>query len=239
MWHWTLPEPFSQITSWILLSCFHHSWRTCNQHSGCKQLWGCLHRSHWTHTPRERDGFPASMYMDRAFLVAQTVKNLPAIQETWIYPSVRKIPWRREWQSTPVFLPGEASGQKSLVGYSLWNCKELDTTSNKHTHTNPHIHTCILCDLPLPGMISFLSFWLCRMWNLSSPTRDWTNVPAVAVGSLNHWTARKVPLEWFLIWRLHNNSKDHNNNSSYFECLLCVRHITRYLTLFPLNLKTS
>ena len=38
------------------------------------------------------------------------------------------IHWRREWQSTPVFLPGEFHGQRSLVGYSSWSCKELDTT---------------------------------------------------------------------------------------------------------------
>jgi len=34
------------------------------------------------------------------------------------YPWVRKIPWRRAWQPTPVFLPGESHGQRSLVGYS-------------------------------------------------------------------------------------------------------------------------
>ena len=34
-------------------------------------------------------------------------------------PWVRKIPWRRKWQPTPVFLPGESHGQRSLVGYSL------------------------------------------------------------------------------------------------------------------------
>ena len=43
-------------------------------------------------------------------------------------PWVGKIPWRRKWQPTPVFLPGEFHGQKSLVGYNPWGCKELDTT---------------------------------------------------------------------------------------------------------------
>ena len=38
-------------------------------------------------------------------------------------PWVRKIPWRRKWQPTPVFLPGEFHGQRSLVGYSSWGCK--------------------------------------------------------------------------------------------------------------------
>ena len=41
---------------------------------------------------------------------------------------VRKIPWRRAWQPTPVFLPGESHGQRSLVGYSPWGHKESDTT---------------------------------------------------------------------------------------------------------------
>ena len=43
-------------------------------------------------------------------------------------PWVRKIPWRREWQPTPVFLPGEFHGQRILAGYSLWGGKELDPT---------------------------------------------------------------------------------------------------------------
>jgi len=43
-------------------------------------------------------------------------------------PWVRKIPWRRAWQPTPVFLPGEAHGQRSRAGYIPWGCKESDTT---------------------------------------------------------------------------------------------------------------
>ena len=39
-----------------------------------------------------------------------------------------KISWRRRWQPTPVLLPGESHGQRSLVGYSPWGRKELDTT---------------------------------------------------------------------------------------------------------------
>ena len=43
-----------------------------------------------------------------AFLVAQMVKNPPAMWETWVDPWVEKIPWRRKWQPSPVFLPGES-----------------------------------------------------------------------------------------------------------------------------------
>ena len=64
----------------------------------------------------------------RASLVAQMVKNLPAMQESRFDLWVRKIPWRRKWQPTPGFLPGEPRAQRSLVGCSPWGHKELDVT---------------------------------------------------------------------------------------------------------------
>ena len=63
-----------------------------------------------------------------ASLVVQTVKNPPAMWETWFNPWVGKIPWRRARQLTPVFLPGEFNGQRSLADYSPWGCKESDVT---------------------------------------------------------------------------------------------------------------
>ena len=57
-------------------------------------------------------------------LVAQMLKNLPAMQETW----VGKLLWRREWQPTLVFLPREFHEQRSLAGHSPWGHKESDTT---------------------------------------------------------------------------------------------------------------
>ena len=45
-------------------------------------------------------------------------------------PWVGKIPWRREWQPTPVFMPGKSHGPRSLVGYSPWGRKESDTGSD-------------------------------------------------------------------------------------------------------------
>ena len=55
-------------------------------------------------------------------------------------PWVGKIPCRRAWQPTPLFLPRESHGQRSLKGYSPWGCKELDTTEHTHTHTHTHTH---------------------------------------------------------------------------------------------------
>ena len=54
------------------------------------------------------------------FPIAQTVKNLPAMQETGFNPWVGKIPCRRERQPTPVLLPEESHGQRTLVGHSQW-----------------------------------------------------------------------------------------------------------------------
>ena len=60
-----------------------------------------------------------------------TVKHLPAVQElqeTWFDPWVGKISRRREWQFTPVFLPGEPHGQRTLTGCGPRGRKESHTT---------------------------------------------------------------------------------------------------------------
>ena len=65
-------------------------------------------------------------------LVAQLVKNPPAKQETLVWFLIRKIPWRRGRLPSPVFLPGEAHGQRSLVGYSPWGCGVGHDWATKH-----------------------------------------------------------------------------------------------------------
>ena len=70
-----------------------------------------------------------------ASLVAQLVKNPPAMQETW----VGKVPWRRQRLTIPVLWPGEFHGL-----YSPWGHKELDITerlslTHIHTHSDPNI----------------------------------------------------------------------------------------------------
>ena len=66
------------------------------------------------------------------------VKNPPAIAGGVRHrfdPWVGKILWRRKWQPTPVFLPGESCGQRNLAGYSPWGCNESDTAEQLRTHT--------------------------------------------------------------------------------------------------------
>ena len=58
------------------------------------------------------------------------VKNMPTRRRLRFDPWVGKIPWRKEWQPTLVFLPGEFYGQRSLVGYEdpFVGSQESDTT---------------------------------------------------------------------------------------------------------------
>ena len=70
-------------------------------------------------------------------------------------PWVRKIPWRREWLSTPVFLPGESHGQRSLAGYGSWG---QDWATN--TATTPYS---LVLLTSIPG-------------NLSTPVNDPSNI---------------------------------------------------------------
>ena len=57
---------------------------------------------------------------------AQWLRICLPVQETWVNPWVGKIPWRRKWQPTPVFLPGKSHGQRRLTGYSSWGCKRVE-----------------------------------------------------------------------------------------------------------------
>ena len=56
-------------------------------------------------------------------------------------PWIRKIHWRRKWQSTPVFLPGKFHGHRSLVDFSPWGHKESDKTEHTCGHACVHTHT--------------------------------------------------------------------------------------------------
>ena len=68
------------------------------------------------------------------FPVAQTVKNLPAMQETRVQSLGLEDPLEKERAVHSVFLPGESHGQRSLAD-SLWGHKDLDTTEQLNTHT--------------------------------------------------------------------------------------------------------
>ena len=71
-------------------------------------------------------------------------------------PWVGKIPWRRKWQPSPLFLPGEPHEQRSLAGYSAWGHTELDTTEWLNLHAaqmtlEPGVSLGALLSLPVPS----------------------------------------------------------------------------------------
>ena len=64
-------------------------------------------------------------------------------RETGFNPWVRKIPWSRKWQPTPVLLPGKFHGQRSLEGYSPWGRKGSNVTHSRRRmehHKRPAVH---------------------------------------------------------------------------------------------------
>ena len=79
-----------------------------------------------------------------AFPDGSVMKNPPVWQELHemgFDPWVGKILWRRSWQPTPVFLPGESHGQRSLAGYNPWgHYSEQDTTQRLNMHTQRELY---------------------------------------------------------------------------------------------------
>ena len=99
------------------------------------------------------------------------VKNLPAsgrYKRVRFNPWVRKIPWRRAQQPTPVFLLGESHGQRSLLGYSPWGWKESGTTEA----TLAHMHAPPMCkNWPKTIKILFIKYEISIVLTVSAGVR--------------------------------------------------------------------
>ena len=81
-------------------------------------------------------------------------------------PWVGKIPWRSKWPPTPVLLPGESHGHRSLESYSPWDCKESDTTENACMIFHFCIHTRTYQSV---SSVAQLCPTLCDPMNCSTP----------------------------------------------------------------------
>ena len=75
---------------------------------------------------------PDSLLFYVLLMVAQTVKNPPAMQETWVQSLGREDPLEKEWQPTPVFIPGESHGQRSLEGHKGHRVIKSQTQPSDH-----------------------------------------------------------------------------------------------------------
>ena len=138
-----------------------------------------------------------------ASLVAQVVKNMAATWETWVWSLGQEDLWRREWQPTLVFLPGESHGQRSPVGYSPWGLK--DTTEQLTLSLQKSLWN--LLQHYFFFMFCFIFGGAAQdMWTLSSLTRDRTHIPWTRRQNLNPRTTREVPSE-ALLWRMESRPK--------------------------------
>ena len=98
------------------------------------------------------------------------------LQEAAVHCIIGKIPWRRKWQLTPLFLPGESQGLRRLVGYRPWGSKESDNWASEHTRTLLTFSSTYspLCFFQLTLFFSSTLWGIC---DLSSLTRDRTCTP--------------------------------------------------------------
>ena len=88
--------------------------------------------------------FTSCVCISGASLMAQIVKKLPANAETWVQSLGWEDPLKKEMANHSVFLPGKSLGQRSLVGYSPWGCKEWDTTERLTFFTFTLLFTTII-----------------------------------------------------------------------------------------------
>ena len=87
-----------------------------------------------------------------------------------LIPGSGKIPWRRKWQPTPVFLPGESHGRGSLVGYSPRGRKESDTTERLHFHFHFHEDLQDLLELtPKKDVLFIIGDWNAKVGSQEIP----------------------------------------------------------------------
>ena len=113
------------------------------------------------------DDLRRDSHSDQASQVTQQAKAIclqcESHREWGFSPCVGKIPWRRDWQPTPVFLPGESHGQRSLVGYSPWGHKASDRTEvMEQTGTQSLGPTGGSWDRCEPGPVLRVERWLWR-----------------------------------------------------------------------------
>ena len=111
------------------VSASNHLWNVCEEYLGAF----CLPRVMGSHckevyvlssSDKCQQVNSETLWRNEGSLVAHLVKNPPAMQETWVWHSGWEDPLEKAWQPTPVFLPGESHGQRTLVGYSPRGCRD-------------------------------------------------------------------------------------------------------------------
>ena len=123
-------------------------------------------------------------------------------------PWVGKIPWRRKWQCTPVFLPGESNGQRSLVGYNPWDFR---VRQDWPTNTDRQLDNQVLCSISnfIKRINSITSLYRSEMLYLVSVKCIWwKKATSVSVG-----------LWWHLLDTLNKTTIPHRRVTSSEKAL--------------------
>ena len=135
------------------------------------------------------------------------VENLPVMQETWVQSLGLEGPL--EWQPTPVFLPGKSHEQRSLVGYSSWDCKESDITEWLST---AHL-----------WRYEVVNVWVTRKWHMIW-TKEWE------ITGLCHFMWGKIKENC-----LKNTEKLQVNAEQLQKDCYSMRHFPFVFFIFKLN----
>ena len=131
------------VLFWLLLQscrpagCFPSSPGSCWKCRAREQLRSAESEPAFSQMPGRHVCAVNSDYRARFSVVAQweiICRPVEETQETRVRSLVGKVPWSKKWQPSPVFWPGAAHGQRSLVGYSPRRRKELDTPGRLSTH---------------------------------------------------------------------------------------------------------
>ena len=101
----------------------------CSEFSNCisfpetANLTSCFQKPPWSPSPATHLNFPLLPKGLPWWLSGK--ESACQCRRPWFNPWVRKIPWRRKWQPTLVFLPGKSHGQRSMAGYSPWDHRRV------------------------------------------------------------------------------------------------------------------
>ena len=143
------------------------------------------------------------------------------------HPWVGKTPWRRAWQPTPVFLPGESQGQRSLAGCCPWGRRV------RHHWARTHTPNSRLSKQNPAHQPRFLSSWALINTHFATciPTSSIDVFRAVAVLILSAWTSSSSPIgssafEWAsLLWGEILQKRWNTQHVGFFaRCQRCIKH---------------
>ena len=129
-------------------------------------------------------------------------KNLPAkagdtIDWVWFLfdPWIRKIPWRRKWQPTPVFVPGKSHGQRSLAGYRSQRVRHDLETKQRIVHLQCHVS--FWCAAKWLSFIHICMYGTTYMWNLKYGTNELIHKTETSSQIQKTNSRFSSPLTWF------------------------------------------